>query len=456
MATVPLETPPRPSRKDVVAEGKALRQRIPRASHRELKFGSERDPVAILRQTDVDRLPDLVPIRYGRMLQSPFAFYRGSAAVMAADLSRSPATGVTVQTCGDCHLKNFGGFATPERNVVFDINDFDETLPAPWEWDVKRLATSFFLAVRANGLGDAIASDETMLCVRSYRKGMQAFSTLDPLAVWYAKLEAEDFLDFLGGSERARVAQRIAKATRRRGSDVDYPRLTTVVDEQVRIKDSPPLIFHPEVARVPEFALGVERILKDYRETLPEERRILFDRYNFVDAAIKVVGIGSVGTRCWIALLVSQAKEPLFLQFKQAHASVLEPYVSKSTYAHHGQRVVMGQRLMQAASDIFLGWTTGPGGDYYVRQLRDAKIGANVEAFDKSSFEAYARACGWNLARAHSKSGNGWALSGYLGKSDAFDQAIASFARAYADQTERDHAALRAAVKAGKIEAYTE
>jgi uncharacterized protein (DUF2252 family) len=445
-----------PSRCDVAAAGKALRERVSRVSHRGLKLHSQRDPLDILRQADADRLPELVPIRYGRMLQSPFAFYRGSAAIMAADLSHTPSTGVTVQTCGDCHLKNFGGFATPERNTVFDITDFDETLPAPWEWDVKRLAASFVLAARARGFSDDLAHDLTALCVRSYRKGIHTFSSLDPLTVWYAKFEAEDFLDLLSGSRRARVAQRIAKAWRGYGSHIDYPRLAEIVDGGVRIKDSPPLIFHPEFARTPKFALGVENILKEYRETLSGDRRILLDSYSFVDAAIKVVGIGSVGTRCWIALLLSASKEPLFLQLKQAHPSVLEPYAAKSEYSHHGQRVVMGQRLMQAASDIFLGWTSGPGGDYYVRQLRDAKVSVNVETFDENLFRVYARACGWNLARAHSKSGNKWVISGYLGKSDAFDEAIARFAKAYADQTERDHAALKAAVSAGKIEAYSE
>jgi hypothetical protein len=436
--------------------GKALRERVSRASQRELKLRSRRDPLDILHEADADRLAELVPIRYGRMLASPFAFYRGSAAVMAADLSHTPSTGIVVQACGDCHLKNFGGFATPERNIVFDINDFDETLPAPWEWDVKRLAASFVLAVRENGLSDEVAHDVTASCVRSYRKTIRGLCEDDPLTVWYSKIKAEDFLALLPPAERDRVARRIEKAGGKRGSEVDYPKLAEAVHGETRIKDSPPLIFHPEISHTPEFALGVEKILKDYRKTLAEDRRILFDNYRFVDAAIKVVGIGSVGTRCWIALLMSSANEPLFLQFKQAHASVLEPYTEKSAYSHHGQRVVIGQRLMQAASDIFLGWTTGPGGDYYVRQLRDAKISANVETFDQELFNVYARACGWNLARAHAKSGNPWMVGGYLGKSDAFDEAIAQFAKAYADQAERDHAALKSAVKAGKVEAYTE
>ncbi|HEY1868791.1 MAG TPA: DUF2252 domain-containing protein [Candidatus Cybelea sp.] len=438
------------------AAGKALRKRVPCAAHGKLKLTSKRDPLGILGQSDAERLPELVPIRYGRMLQSPFAFFRGAAAIMAADLAHTPSTGLIVQACGDCHLKNFGGFATPERNIIFDINDFDETLPAPWEWDVKRLATSFILAARENGLGSGIARDVTVACARAYRKGIREFSKIDALTIWYAKLRVQDFLKQLPPNERARFAKRIAKASATRGSDIDYPKLTEVVHGEVRIHDAPPLIFHPDVARTPEFALSVETILKEYRDTLPDDRRALLDRYRFVDAAIKVVGVGSVGTRCWIALLMSQANEPLFLQFKQAHTSVLAPYAGKSTYGHNGQRVVMGQRLMQAASDVFLGWTTGPSGDFYVRQLRDAKISPNVEIFDENMFETYAKACGWNLARAHSKSGNSWTLAAYLGKGAEFDEAIAAFAEAYADQTERDHTALKAAVKSGKIEVYTE
>ena len=453
---VTVDGPPLKTAAAGTQDGKALRVRVPLASHAKLKSHSGRDPLAILKKGDEDRLPELVPIRYGRMLQSPFAFFRGAAGVMAADLAHTPATGVTVQACGDCHLTNFGGFATPERNIVFDINDFDETLPAPWEWDVKRLAASFYLAVSANGLSNDVARDVTTTCVRSYRKRLREFAESDPLELWYRKLTADDFIQALPKSFRARVARKVAKAAATRGSDIDYPKLTEVVDGTVRIKESPPLIFHPESARTPDFLPTVEKVLKEYRETLPEDRRILFDRYDFVDAAIKVVGVGSVGTRCWVALLMSSKNEPLFLQFKQAKASVLEPYAGKSAYAHNGQRVVTGQRLMQAASDIFLGWTTGPGGEFYVRQLRDAKIGADLEIFDEPMFQLYAKACGGNLARAHAKSGNARTIGAYLGKSDDFDEALAVFARAYAERTERDHAALKAAARAGKIEIYTE
>jgi uncharacterized protein (DUF2252 family) len=435
--------------------GKALRERVPRASQADLKIRPRRDPLRILRQADEGRIPELIPIRYGRMLQSPFTFFRGAAAVMGADLNHTPKTGTKVQACGDCHLKNFGGFATPERNIVFDINDFDETLPAPWEWDVKRLATSFVVAARDNGLSESVARDVTLICLEEYREQIRKLASVDPLEVWYTKLTADDFLKLLPARDEARVAARIEKAVAKRGSDIDYPKLAEVVGGQVRIKDSPPLIFHPEEVRFEDFETRVDAILSAYRESLPDDRRILLERYRFVDAAIKVVGIGSVGTRCWIVLLMSGANEPLFLQFKQAQASALEDYAGKSEYAHHGQRVVMGQRLMQAASDIFLGWTTGPAGDFYVRQLRDAKIGPTVETFDEPQFAAFAKACGWNLARAHAKSGNAAVIGGYLGKSDEFDKAVADFAKTYADVTERDHAALKEAVKNGKVEVLT-
>jgi uncharacterized protein (DUF2252 family) len=435
--------------------GKALRDRVPRAAHANLKIGSRRDPLRILRKSDENRIPELVPIRYGRMLQSPFTFFRGAASVMAADLHHTPATGTKVQACGDCHLKNFGGFATPERNVVFDINDFDETLPAPWEWDVKRLATSFVIAMRDNRLSDGAAREVALTCVEEYRKEIRELASLDPLELWYTKLTAEDFLRLVPARVAERLAARIAKATAKRGADIDYPKLAEVVGGRVRIKDNPPLIFHPEEVHNEDFETRVDAILNSYRETLADDRRALFERYRFIDAAIKVVGIGSVGTRCWIVLMMSGGNEPLFLQFKQANASVLEEHAGKSVYPHHGQRVVMGQRLMQAASDIFLGWTTGPAGDYYVRQLRDAKIGPNVETFDADDFSAFAEACGWNLARAHAKSGNAAVIAGYLGKSDEFDQAVADFAEKYADLTERDHAALSEAVKDGKVEIFT-
>ncbi len=377
---------------------------------------------------------------------------------MAADLAATPAIGIHVQACGDCHLMNFGGFATPERNILFDINDFDETLPAPWEWDVKRLAASFVLASRSNGLSDPKERAAAIACVRSYRKRLAEFSQMHPLDVWYARITAEDFLSQLPQAEQARVRNRIAKIAKQDGSEADFPKLAGMVSGRLGIRDTPPLIFHPEMSRAPEFQEVLDQVFSAYRETLPEDRRYLLDRYRVVDAAMKVVGVGSVGRRCWIALLMSESNDPLFLQFKEAVESVLEPYAGKSAYPHHGQRVVMGQRLMQPASDQFLGWVTAEttGTQFYVRQLRDAKIKPMVETFDSELLLLYARACGWVLARAHAKSGDSAIISGYLGGSDQFDEAVSDFAVAYADQAERDHAALKAAVRKGRITAYQE
>ena len=404
-------------------------------------------------------MKELVAIRYGRMLQSPFAFYRGSAGIMASDLARMPSTKLKVQACGDCHLMNFGGFLTPERNIIFDINDFDETSPAPWDWDVKRLVGSIVLAARANNLSDRQGRDCAISCARSYREHMREFSRMDPLRTWYNKVSDEDFIGALPKGLKKATRKRIEKARAHTGSEMDFPKLTDSVGGQIRITDQPPLIFHPEVTRAPEAGATIEQIFSAYRETLADDRRMLLDRYRLVDVAIKVVGIGSVGRRCWIALLMSEANHPLFLQFKEAVQSVLEPYAGKSSYAHHGQRVVMGQRLMQPASDIFLGWVTAPNGrQFYVRQLRDAKIKPLIETFNAEMLNVYSMACGWVLARAHSKASEISAtISGYLGSSsDAFDRAMGKFALSYADQAERDHAALKAAVRKGEIAVYQE
>ena len=441
------------------AEGKALRVSVPRIRHAAWKRTEARaDPIDILHAADADRLPDLVPIRYGRMLQSQFAFYRGSAGVMAADLATMPTTGIKVQACGDCHLMNFGGFATPERNILFDINDFDETLPAPWEWDVKRLVASFVLAARSIGLSDAKGRDAAVTCARSYRKHLREYSTMHPLDVWYARVTDQDIIATLPPTQRKPVQARIDKALARNGSEVDFPKLAGMVGGRLGIRDTPPLIFHPEESRSPEFQAVIDQVFSAYRETLADDRRELLDRYRVVDAAIKVVGVGSVGRRCWIALLMSASNDPLFLQLKEAVASVLEPYAGKSAYAHHGQRVVMGQRLMQPASDLFLGWVTAEasGKQFYMRQLRDAKIKPLVETFDDELLRLYGQACGWALARAHAKASDVSAIGGYLGSSDQFDEAMGDFALAYADQAEKDHAALKAAVRKGKITAFQE
>jgi uncharacterized protein (DUF2252 family) len=442
-----------------MSKGKRLRDAVPRVAHAEWKRPHGRaDPIEQLRASDPERLPELLAVRYGRMLVSPFTFFRGAAGVMAADLAAMPTTGVRVQACGDCHLLNFGGFATPERNIIFDINDFDETLPAPWEWDVKRLAASFVLAARANGLSDSDGREAAVAATRSYRERVAEYARMSPLEVWYAKIDSEDFLGLISDPARKKRAQRkLAKAAERSGSELDYPQLADVVGGQIHIREAPPLIFHPEEARAPDFMAALESVLATYHETLGDDRRALMDRYRLVDAAIKVVGVGSVGRRCWIGLFMSAGNDPLFLQFKEARASVLEPYAGASAYPHHGQRVVVGQRLMQPASDVFLGWVTGvEGRQLYARQLRDAKIKPAVETFDAETLRIYGEACGWALARGHAKAGDSCMISGYLGSKDTFDDAMGRFALAYADQAEADHAKLKAAVRAGKVQALHE
>ncbi len=447
----------------LIAAGKALREKAPRHSHGTWKRDREKvDVLAILRASDGGRIKHLVPIRYGRMLQSPFTFYRGAAAVMAADLANAPATGIRVQACGDCHLLNFGGFATPERNILFDINDFDETLPAPWEWDVKRLVASFVLAARSQGLSESDARDTAVACARSYRKRLREYSKMSPLEVWYARITLDDMMGAAPASLRkaheGRIRERVTKAKERGSSETTYPQLAGMVGGKIRINDAPPLIFHPDDMSADELMARTAKILEFYRKTLSDDRRELFDHYRLVDAAVKVVGIGSVGTWCAIALMMSANNDPLFLQWKEAKQSVLEPYAGESAYPHHGQRVVMGQRLMQPATDVFMGWVTSPmGRQGYMRQLRDAKIKPLVEIMDTALLTFYAKMCGWALARAHAKAGTGeLMISGYLGSQDNFDEAMGSFAVAYADQTERDHAALKAAVRSGKIKVQLE
>jgi uncharacterized protein (DUF2252 family) len=448
------------SRDDRAAAGKALRDKVPREWHGAWKeFKGRPSPIDILQKSDVGRMKELVPIRYGRMLQSPFAFYRGTAGLMASDLARTPNTGLKVQACGDCHLMNFGGFATPERNIIFDINDFDETAPAPWEWDVKRLVASMVLAARSIGLSDSQGRDCAETAARSYREHMREFSRMDPLRVWYATISVKDIIGVVPKAVQKRMRKRIKKVTSGTGSELDFPKLAGTIAGRTRITDQPPLIFHPEDVHAPETWAEIEKVLHAYRETLPDDRRMLLDRYRLVDVAIKVVGVGSVGRMCSIALLMSEANDPLFLQCKEAGESVLEPYAGKSVYKHHGQRVVMGQRLMQPASDIFLGWVTGRTGQaLYVRQLRDAKIKPLVETFDAEVLDMYGTICGWVLARAHAKVSEVSAtISGYLGSSsDEFDKAMGRFALAYANQAEQDYAALKAAVRRGKVTVYQE
>lgn len=443
---------------DRKAAGKRLRDRVPREAHAGWRAHAGRlDPIGILRAADATRQKELVPLRYGRMLQSPFTFYRGSAGVMAADLAETPRTDIHVQVCGDAHLMNFGGFATPERRLLFDINDLDETLPAPWEWDVRRLVASFVLAARSNGLSDANGRDAAVACARSYRRKMRDFAAMDVLDIWYARLDDSDFLAMLPEERKAVLRKRIAKATAASSSELVFPKLVEQAGAQPHIRDTPPTLFHADASRAAGDMDMLRETLAKYRETLADDRRILLDRYRLVDAAIKVVGIGSVGTLCMVALMMSIADHPFFLQIKQANASVLEAYAGKSVYAQHGERVVEGQRLMQPASDLFLGWVIGPEGrHFYIRQLRDAKLSPLVETYDAEMLSIYGKACGWALARAHAKAGDPWTISGYLGNGGQFEDAMGKFALAYADQAEKDHAALKAAVRTGIVDVQLE
>jgi uncharacterized protein (DUF2252 family) len=412
----------------------------------------------LLEESNKGRIPELISVRYGRMLQTPFAFYRGAALNMAADLASTPVTGLRVQACGDCHLLNFGAFATPERREIFDINDFDETLPAPWEWDVKRLATSFVLACRHNRFREECSRDAVLSCVRSYRERMAEFSAMRVLEVWYAKIDVEDLIPTIRDKDARKLAEKQLSVAR--GHSVlehDSPKLLETQNQLPTIKDNPPLIYHLPPQEHEAFMARCHAAFAGYRESLEEVRRLLLDRFELRDVAVKVVGIGSVGTWCGVMLLLAHEQDPLFLQVKEARASVLEAYAGKSTAPNQGQRVVNGCRLMQSASDLFLGWTVGEEGrHFYVRQLKDMKIKPVVELFTPSVMIQYAELCGWTLARAHARSGEPVTISGYLGKSDAFDQAIADFSITYADQTERDHNVLLNAVRAGRLEVSPE
>lgn len=438
------------------AAGKALRDNVSRSTHADWNPSASRpDPIALLEASNAGRLPNLIPIRYGRMLKSPFTFLRGSAIVMASDLATTPTTGIQVQACGDCHLLNFGGYATPERNLVFDVNDFDETLPAPWEWDIKRLAASIVVAGRHIKVSEKNCFEAARAATCSYREHISNYATMSPLDVWYSRIDADVLRDLARDTEHyPRIDQHIEKALTRTSAQA-LPKLTKVVQGRRQIIDSPPLIYHLQPDDLLEEE--VESVFWQYRSSLRDDLHVLLDRYQLVDIAIKVVGVGSVGTRCVVALLMADDNEPMFLQMKEARASVLEPYVGKSIYLNHGQRVVAGQRLMQAASDMFLGWCkSNRGHDFYVRQLRDMKVGVNIEDLSRDELRGYSVLCGWALARAHARSGDPAIISGYLGKSDTFDLAIANFAVAYANQTERDHQALVTAVKSGQITAIEE
>ncbi|MFJ5831768.1 DUF2252 domain-containing protein [Streptomyces sp. NPDC093089] len=434
------------------ALGKAARKRVSRSSHGRWIPSSQRpDPIHVLEREAVDRLTDLAPLRYGRMAASPFAFLRGAASVMAADLGAQRHTGLTVQLCGDAHLLNFGVYASPERTLLFDVNDFDETLPGPFEWDVKRLAASITVAALQNGSAKSKAHRAALAAVESYRTAMRRLAELGELPVWYERIAADDVLSLVRHGEQARVTRRLASA-RRRTSLQALGKLTEKDDSGTRrFVEDPPLL--ERVTDIDRVTLG--KIFSDYRSSLAEDKRVLLDRYRYVDAARKVVGVGSVGTRCFVLLLEGRdASDPLVLQIKEAGTSVLEPYLAPSAYDQQGHRVVAGQRLIQAASDIFLGWMTGPQQrHFYWRQLRDMKGSAEVETMTPGTLRDYARLCGRALARAHARSGDRIAIASYLGSTDVFDRAVADFSLAYAGQNADDYASLGAAIAAGVITA---
>ncbi len=425
--------------------GKALRQRTPRSSHAAWSPPSNRhDPIDILVASSARRVQHLVPIRYGRMMQSPFAFYRGAAAIMAADLARTPVTGLRVQVCGDCHLMNFGIFATPERHLIFDINDFDETLPGPWEWDIKRLAASFVIASRHNNFKRGQSRDVALACAAGYRNHMARFAEMPAIEVWYERIDVDQLLQHLPEKSFREQARADIRKAAHGGPEHDFPKLVDLEKRDPQIRDNPPLVYHPRHSEAREFIEDLRQAFHRYRKTL-------------TDHAVKVVGVGSVGTRCGILLLMAGANDPLFLQVKEANASVLEPYLQKSAYDNHGERVVIGQRLMQAASDLFLGWTYGRGGrHFYIRRLHDVKVKPMVEVYDPPTMTVFAEYCGWVLARAHARSGNPQLISQYLGGSDRFDQSLANFAEAYADQNERDYKEFIRAIRKRRLHAVVE
>ena len=467
-----IETQRRPhlSVAERTAIGKAERATMPRVRHEEVTLDAGRDPVGQIELEGNGRLADLLPIRHARMLASPLAFYRGTASLMARDLASCSSSSLRVQLCGDAHLSNFGGFASPDRALVFDLNDFDETLPGPFEWDVKRLAASFELAARHHELPQRARRSVVLDLVCAYRRAMRDFATMTNLQVWYSRLDAARFSEVLDAQEETRnrrafrdTALKAASKARTKDSARALARLTELVDGERRFVSRPPLIvpvdeFAPAEHDRSELEAAIKELLLRYRRTLQHDRRVLFDQYRYVDLAHKVVGVGSVGTRCWIVLLLGKDDEDaLVLQVKEASASVLEPYAGKSRYANAGQRVVEGQRLMQAASDIFLGWIRNQAGfdgnvrDFYVRQLWDWKGGVDIDTVDPAVLVPLANVCGWTLARAHARSGDRVAIASYLGKAEVFDKAVAAFASSYADIAEQDFAHFGQAADAGRL-----
>jgi uncharacterized protein (DUF2252 family) len=469
---------PHPSVAQRLALGEEARDRTPLSSHRGWAPAADRpDPVALLQQQDATREPDLVPVRHGRMLVSPFTFYRGAAKIMAADLNGTPTAGLQVQLCGDAHLSNFGVFASPERRLLFDLNDFDETLPGPFEYDVKRMAASFTIAGRNNGFAKADTRAATLGSVAAYREAMTGFAAMGTMEIWYAHLDEDELMQGVRSAaaeasktkkerKAAKRAEKTAEKTRQKAHTRDslqaLSKLAERVDGQYRIVSQPPIVvpmrdLHTTYGLSPD---QVEQAIREqfraYRATLQDDRRQLLERFRFVDLARKVVGVGSVGTRAFIVLLQGRDQgDPLFLQVKEATASVLEDHLGKSRYRQHGERVVQGQRMMQAASDIYLGWTKGADATrhLYWRQLRDMKASAEVETMAPVALNFYAGICGWTLARAHARSGDPVAIAEYLGEDDQFDRSISAFAQRYADQNERDYQAFADAVRSGRLQA---
>jgi uncharacterized protein (DUF2252 family) len=457
-AASPAPSQAAPDSRDVrAAAGRALRQRVPRSSLANWDPKKRlNDPLDILEEQASSRLPELIPYRYARMAESPFGFFRGAAAVMAMDLSTEPVTGMRVQACGDAHASNFGDFATPERNLIFDVNDFDETLPGPWEWDVKRLCASLHVCARVRGFPRAVCDQIVTIAASTYRIRMLEYSYMRVLDVWYHRIDAIEVISQFPKKLRASVARDVAKFQKNNNIRAAHKLITTASGVPQFVED-PPLVVRMENKGVGwNAALGA---LNSYRESLPDDRRPLFDRFTLRDVALKAVGVGSVGTECWVALFEGPQHpdgDPLILQVKEAQASVLEPYAGASTFPNHGMRVVVGQRLTQAASDIFLGWCQGPQGrQFYVRQLWDSKGSENPMEMDSNTLSHYGALCAWTLARAHARTGDAAQISGYLGASDTFDEAITQFAASYADTNERDHAELEGAIKAGRIVAAT-
>jgi uncharacterized protein (DUF2252 family) len=431
--------------------GKKLREKASRRAHAKWKVPSGRPSVvSMIEESNYDRLPNLIPIRHFRMTASPFVFYRATASLMALDLSVTPSSGIIVQACGDCHLMNFGCFATPERTMVADINDFDETNPCPWEWDLKRLATSFMLACREKNFSEKEGHDITMEFVSSYQNKVKEYSEMNFLELWYTKFTLEDIRKL---SARKKLQDAVTKVLQRAGNLSHERVLQKITQSSIALReitDQPPLIYHPFDMK--ESRELIDHFIENYKSTLQPDRKLLLDQYKVIDIALKVVGVGSVGTRCYVVLMMNDNNEPIFMQVKEARQSVLEPYTQKSSYPHHGERIVQGQRIIQAASDIFLGWSEGlQRRHFYLRQLRDKKISFNVDSYDKFGLTLYARLCGNILARAHCKSAQGPFICGYIGKGEVFADAVCKFAVAYADQTEKDYNDFMKAVRKGKL-----